>query len=138
MHGSEVPSEISRFIDATINSVEQLEVLLFFVSNPEQEWSAADVAVHLNAPHEPTLGRLADLHRVQLLALRQDEEKGPLYRYSPGTSALANEVAASLTRAYEEGKDTLIQLIYTRPLANIRYFADALRLRNDCSGKKAD
>jgi DNA-binding MarR family transcriptional regulator len=128
---SDITPQVKRFIHETINSVEQLEVLLFLVSNPEQEWSGADVADRLRASFDSVSAKLADLQAAQLLAVRRDEEKGLLYRYSPGSSALANEVAASLTRAYDEGKDTLIQLIYTKPLANIRYFADAFRLRKD-------
>ena len=127
MPGEEITAQVKQFIRETINSVEQLEVLLFVVSNPEREWSAAEVSSRIRAPEESVAAKLAGLQQVGLVAVRQADIA--LYRYLPGSSALAQEVADSLKQAYEEGRESLIQLIYSRPMDNIRYFADAFRIR---------
>ena len=125
----QISPEVKRFIQNAINSVEQLEVLLFLVSNPEQAWSAEDVSARIRVAPETVAAKLAELHKAQLLAVT--DEEAPRYRYAPATSALAQEVADRLNQAYKEGKDTIIQLIYSRPLDNIRYFADAFRIKKE-------
>lgn len=122
----EITPELRQFIHSTINSIEQLEVLLFVMSNPNQGWSSAEVADRTRLTRESAAARLADLHEAQLLA-----SDGELYRYAPSSSALAKEVAESLNRAYKERRDTIIQLIYSRPLDNIRIFADAFRIKKE-------
>jgi hypothetical protein len=129
MAKEEISPEVRRFIHNTINSVEQLEVLLFLMSNPDREWSAEEVGERVRSTPESVASKLADLQAARLLTVRNDPAL--LYRYAPESSALAEEVAQSLDRAYRERKDTVIQLIFSRPLNNIRVFADAFRIRKE-------
>lgn len=130
MAGDRITPEVKRFIANTINSAEQLEVLIFMMSNADTEWSARSVSAETRLPEDSAAAKLADLCAAQLLTVH-DENDETLYRYSPHSTALADEVAESLERAYREGRDTLIQLIYSKPLQNIRIFADAFRIRRD-------
>jgi hypothetical protein len=123
----EISPEVRRFIHSTINSVEQLEVLLFMMSNPEREWSAVDVSDRTRMAEDSVAEKLEDLYQAQLLTVTRASVS--LYRYEPNSPALAQEVAESLDRAYKEGKDTIIQLIFSRPLSNIKVFADAFRIK---------
>jgi predicted transcriptional regulator len=125
----EVSHEVRRFIRKTINSVEQLEVLLFLMSNADSEWNAKQISTKIRVSPESVSSKLLELSAAQLLSSQNGSE--PTYRYSPSSSAIASEVAESLDQAYREGKDTVIELIYSRPLDNIRIFADAFRLRED-------
>jgi predicted transcriptional regulator len=129
--GEDISPELKRFIHNTINSVEQLEVLLFLMSNAERDWSAAQISEKTRMAEESVASKLQELHAAQLLTLQgtSSSSAAPLYRYAPTTEALAQEVATSLDRAYKERKDTVIQLIFSKPMENIRVFADAFRIR---------
>jgi hypothetical protein len=125
----QISPEVKRFIHSTINSVEQLEVLLFLMSNAEREWSAEEVSERIRSTPESVAPKLEDLYAARLLTVQRQTR--PLYRYAPNSDALAQEVAESLDKAYKEGKDTVIQLIFSRPLSNIRIFADAFKIRRE-------
>jgi len=127
MAGEAISPEVRKFIHGTINSVEQLEVLLFLMSNAESDWSPAEVSERVRSTPESVEPKLVDLLAARLVTVR--DEGGPRYRYAPESGALAEEVAQSLDKAYRERKDTVIQLIFTRPMDNIRVFADAFRIR---------
>jgi hypothetical protein len=124
-----ISPEVRRFIQNAINSVEQLEVLLFLVSNAERSWSAREVSERVRLAPDTVEARLVELRAAQLLVSTTDSEVR--YHYAPQSSALAQEVAESLNKAYKERREALIQIIYSRPLANIKFFADAFRLRKD-------
>jgi hypothetical protein len=127
--GDEISPEVRRFIHNTINSVEQLEVLLFLMSNADRDWSAREVSDRVRLAPDSVEAKLTDLQGARLLTVRENGETR--YCYAPDSNALAKEVAESLDRAYRERKDTVIQLIFSRPLSNIRVFADAFRIRRD-------
>ncbi len=125
----QISPEVKRFIHSTINSVEQLEVLLFLMSNEEREWSAEEIGERIRSTPESVAPKLEELCAARLVSVRR--EGRDCYRYAPHSDALAKEVAESLDKAYKEGKDTIIQLIFSRPMDNIRIFADAFRIRRD-------
>jgi hypothetical protein len=130
--GEDISPELKKFIHNTINSVEQLEILLFLMSNADRDWSAEQITEKTRIPVESVTTKLQDLHAAQLLTLQGFSETTPtaqLYRYAPTSEALAQEMADSLDRAYKERKDTVIQLIFSKPMENIRVFADAFRIR---------
>ena len=127
MAREEVSPEVRRFIQDTISSVEQLEVLLFMMSNADKDWSAAQVSDRVRLQPESVEARLRELADADILVKRLGQEA--TYCYAPKSSAVAEELGASLSKAYQEGRDTVIQLIYTRPMDNIRIFADAFRIK---------
>lgn len=105
-------------------------MLLFLMSNPDREWTVLELSTRIRLTPEAVFATLTELHAANLLAVKPSTP-APLYRYSPRSSALALEVAESLNLAYKERRESVIQLIYTRPLDNIRVFADAFKLKND-------
>jgi hypothetical protein len=128
-----VPGEISpqlrKFIQTTINSVEELEVLLFMMSNSEHSWSPVQVSERTRLALDSVNEKLRALASAQLVSV--EPEQADHYRYAPNSKALAEEVARTLDAAYRERKDTVIQLIYSRPFENIRVFADAFRIKEE-------
>ena len=128
--GKKIRPEVKQFIENTINSAEQLEVLIFVMSNADSEWTAQGVSDRTMLPVDSTEQKLSDLAGVSLLSVRNQND-AVYYQYSPTSSALEKEVAESLQQAYREGRDTLIRLIYSKPLQNIKFFADAFRLKED-------
>lgn len=118
--------EVVRFIERTINSVEQLEVLLFLMSNPGRQWTAQEISEKTRLPAASIASKLDQLVKAELVA-----KEGDAVRYAPSSSALEARVAQALDKAYQERRDTVIQLIYSRPLDHIRIFADAFRIKKE-------
>lgn len=130
LSAEEIPAAVRQFIQSTIDSVDHLEVLLFLMSNPDRGWTVSELGERIRLTPEALVATLADLHVANLLAITAGPHL-PLYRYAPESTALALEVAQSLHLAYKERRESVIQLIYTRPLDNIKVFADAFRLKKD-------
>lgn len=128
MPAGEISKEIAQFIHERINSVEQLEVLLFLRGKPEKGWSAAEVSQELYIQPESAANRLADLHAGGLLEV--DPTTNHLYRYKPVTATLDN-VVGGLADAYRVRRVSVINLIFSKPLDHIRVFSDAFRIRNE-------
>lgn len=109
---SDIPEDIQRFISERIDSVEQLEILLFLERTQEREWSARDLAKELGVPTESAALRLASLE-VGGLAASQPGAEGPLHRYAPSVPSLRGAVWR-LAEAYPIRRETFAQLIQTR------------------------
>jgi hypothetical protein len=128
--GQRISAEVKRFIQSTIDSAEQLEVLIFMMSNADASWSANEVAEQTRLSQESVREKLQSLADADLL-VTESEGSSTSYKYLPNSSALADEVAQSLETAYAEGRETILQLIYSKPLKNIKIFADAFKIRRD-------
>lgn len=114
-----------RLIADSIDSVEQLEILLLLLQHPERTWGAESVARELRISPLSAGDRLEDLTRDALLARVGGGEE---YRYAPGSAEL-DEAVRGLATAYTERRVTVINLIFSKPVDKIRTFADAFRLR---------
>ena len=117
-----IPQDVQALIASSIDSVEQLEVLLLLHGSGGREWRAADVSGALSTT-EPSAARcLASLAQSGLL--RADDE---IYRYEPRPE-LRPPVDA-LSRIYSRYRVRIIQLIFSAPTGNVQSFADAFRIR---------
>jgi DNA-binding Lrp family transcriptional regulator len=121
----DLPEGVRRLIADSIDSVEQLEILLLLLQHPARTWTAETVARELRISPLSAGDRLEDLTRDALLARVKGIEE---YRYAPGSAAL-DEAARGLAAAYTERRVTVINLIFSKPVDKIRTFADAFRLR---------
>lgn len=115
-----------RLIADSIDSVEELEILLLLLQNPERTWTAESAARELRISPLSAGDRLEELTREALLARVKGGEEA--YRYAPGSPAL-DEAVRGLATAYTERRVTVINLIFSKPVDKIRTFADAFRLR---------
>jgi DNA-binding MarR family transcriptional regulator len=123
----EITDDVKRFIHDHIHSVEQLEVLLLLAGSGRQEWDAAAVSQKLYIQAASAETRLADLQARGFLTVRMD---GPHKRYSfASLSAAQEQTIRGLDAAYKMRKDSVINLIFSRPADNIRSFSDAFRIR---------
>lgn len=125
MQAGDLPEGVRRLIADSIDSVEQLEILLLLLQHPERTWTAETVARELRVSSLSAGDRLEDLTRDALLARVKGGEE---YRYAPGSAAL-DEAVRGLATAYTERRVTVINLIFSKPVDKIRTFADAFRLR---------
>jgi DNA-binding IclR family transcriptional regulator len=120
-HG--LPGDVARFLTSHIDSLEQLEILLFLHERPGEAWTVEAVAHALYANPESVGRRLAKLQGGGLL-LRTAEGA---YGCCPNEPELA-EALARLAHTYRERRVAVITHIASRPLENMRAFADAFRL----------
>lgn len=115
--------EVRDLILRHIDSVAQLEALLFLRERPAERWDAASVAKRLYAPAADMAAALAGLSNDGLL-VREDD----LYRYAPASDDGARVDA--LAKAYAHHLIPVTNLIHSKP-RNIRAFSDAFKFRKD-------
>ncbi len=128
MTDSALPPQVQRFITAHIDSLEKLEVLLLLRARVDRVWSAEAVSRELRITESSASKRLRDLAHAGLVAEDGATPRG--YRYSPA-SAQDEQDIAQLAEAYAERRVSVISFIFSRPLENVRGFADAFRLKRD-------
>lgn len=124
-------NDVRVFVLNMIDSFEQMEILLLLHANQEQDWQAIDVTNKLRNTEASVIERLNDLENKGLLRSRAPDGPGSnVYQYSPRDQALARTVDA-LAKTYAERRASVINLIFSKPLAKIQTFADAFKLRKD-------
>lgn len=122
---SALPEEIRQFLLRYIDSVEQLEVLLLLRGSPTTAWSPEAVARALYSNPTSVSYRLAMLQRHELAVAAEPPSS---YRYQPKTPEL-DAAVDRVAEMYKERRVAVITFIASKPMANVRAFADAFRLR---------
>ncbi len=118
-----IPDDIRDLIQRHIDSVAQLEALLFLRNSPADAFTAATVAKRLYAPEAEITHAL-----VQLSAdgfIRREKE---MYRYE--CSDEQRKRIDRLAQAYSRHLIPITNLIHAKP-RNIRQFSDAFKFRTD-------
>lgn len=91
-----LPEEIRRFLDANIDSVEQLEILRILQSVPDKEWSAPGLVREIQASAPVILAHMQTLHNRGLLTLLSRGEEN-LCRQGASTPELTAALRQLLT-----------------------------------------
>lgn len=131
MTKEDLPAELKKLIADHIVSIEQLEILLLLQRRPEIEWDAATLALEIRTSERSAVARLADLAARGFTGVRDDG--GTLrYRYDPASDGLRRGVEL-LAKAYAERRYTVIDLVFSKPIENLRVYADAFRFRKGSS-----
>ena len=127
MSEADIREDVRRFLAQHIESVVQLEVLLLLHARATSEFSPQQVGTELRIDAAGAAEQLAKLCATGLLDCGGDPN--PTYRFhaSPATT----DAVASLARAYNDRRVTIISLIYSRPVDKIRIFTDAFRIRKE-------
>jgi hypothetical protein len=123
------PEDVKRFLDANVETIEQLEILRILGEDRQREWPTGELAREVQAQPPVLRVHLTALHGRGLVAL---ETRGAdlVCRYGPKTP----ELEAGLDRflqAYRERPVTTINLVYARARDVLRTFADAFRIRKE-------
>lgn len=123
------PEEIKRFLDANIDTVEQLEILRVLHGTPDKEWSALALVREIQASPQAIVAHLNALHGRGLLTL---VSRGSDLLYRKG--ARSPELGQSLDRLlelYGQRPVTMINMVYARSREMLQTFANAFRIRKD-------
>jgi hypothetical protein len=121
-------NELDRFIALEINSLEQLEILLFVSGNPHKWWTVQDVYNVVKSSLQSVGDRLNEM--VERGFLKKESDAEVRYQFAPGDEKVWN-MTAELRNAYKEKSVKVVQAIYSKPPDAVQEFAKAFRLRKD-------
>lgn len=122
-----IPEEVKRFVEANIDSVEQMEILRVLGENPEREWSAADLAREV--PGTAINAHLAALRARGLVAILTHGVES-FARHGPTTPEL-EDMVRRLLQVYRERPVTMIRFVYARARDPLKTFAEAFRFKKE-------
>jgi hypothetical protein len=121
-----IPDTVRAFILSSIDSIEQLEVLLLLRKHATREWTVAGVSAIVKTNPRSIAARLVVLHRLKLVAKRSDGAE-ELYTYAP--DPVQRIAVDGLAQYYAYHSTRFVELIYSKPIESARLFAEAFRLR---------
>jgi DNA-binding MarR family transcriptional regulator len=124
-----LPEEVKEFMEANIDSVDQLEILRVLGEDPHKEWRAPDLAREVQTQPDAIGPHLAALRSRGLLVT---ETRGTdlFCRYGP-VSPEREAILTRLLQVYRERPVTMIKLVYARAKDPLKTFADAFRLKKE-------
>lgn len=124
MDETNIPAEVRRLLAEHIDSVEQLEMLLLLFRSGT-EWTVDAVGEELRTSRASVLRRIQDLTQRRFLVRGSGPES---YRFAKDNES-RNAAVEALARVYAERPYTVIDLIFSKPIDNLRVYADAFRFR---------
>jgi hypothetical protein len=124
-----IPGPVRDFLLAHVDSIEQLEVLLFLAARPTSSFTTVEVSDELRTAPSSAANRLAGLRNHRLVEVLPGDRHR--IRADPELTALLQQVADT----YRERRVAVVTLIYSRPSDVVRVFADAFVLKK---GPKKD
>lgn len=125
----EPSTEVKIFIDAFIESIDMLRVLLALAGDPGRNWTEAEMAQAVGFSPEVTSRELDKLCRLGFASAQA--EVRPSFRYHP-RAAEFDQMIQELIELDNHMPVTLIRMVYSRPrptTSAAQAFADAFRLR---------
>jgi hypothetical protein len=128
MSESGFSNELDKFIAREINSLEQLEILLFVSGNPHKWWTVQDVYNVVKSSLQSVGERLNEM--VERGLLRKETDAEVRYQFAPSDENVWN-LTSELRTAYKEKSVKVVQAIYSKPPDAVQEFAKAFRLRKD-------
>jgi hypothetical protein len=126
---SEIPEDVLRFVEAYVESIDQLEILRVLGEHPDRGWPVPELAAACQIDPAKIAATIALLERRGLV-VNDSAAIEPVVRFEPRTAEV-REAALRLLTFYRERPVTLIRVIYARVNGRIRAFADAFRLRQE-------
>lgn len=122
------PQSLLELIQSCVPTFQAAEVLVFFASHPDRDFSVEEVVVCMR-PAVITVPAVREYTALFAAHRLVTEVKGR-FRYDPQSADLARAIG-ELVRAYDERPVTLIRVIYRIADSKIQSFADSFKLRKD-------
>ena len=127
MQFDDLPKTLVDFVTASIDSVEQVHVLLSLHADPSRTWTVAELTRELRSADASIERRIEDLRARGVLARGEAPGTVSFRPASPG----ARDCIELLAKAYRERPTRLIELIYSKPPQALQAFADSFKFRKD-------
>jgi hypothetical protein len=129
-----IPDRVQSFIFKFIDSVEQLDILLFLRMNREKWWSAQDISRELRSNPESVQKRLEICEILGIL--HQLEGENHTYRFAPSSPELEEDYTA-LAEAYRICRFQVMEMIFS-PIKKARTFANAFLVKPPTTSGDSD
>src|SRR5688572_28420767 len=128
-HG--IPENVRLLLATSIETYDQLAMLLLLLEGPERDFTAEGVAELLSVSPSAAKSSLEHLAAAELLVVSQ-EPNATRYRYGPRRPEL-DKAARGLAQAYQNRRIEVMQLMSANAIERvrsgaIRLFADAFLL----------
>lgn len=124
-----IPDDVRRFIQASIDSVAQLEALLIVHEYPHIEWTVEALSARLYISPEQTSGVMSRLSENRLV-IKHNATAG--FRYQPESEDL-RKMVDRVAEAYPKLLVPITRLIHSKEGLRIREFPDAFDFRKERS-----
>ena len=132
MSKSGISENVKQLLYESIDSVEQLEVLLFLRQHAAQTWNCEKIAQELRSSANSVMTRLQSLETSGFI--RRDPQDHSLCQYVAGTAELEQNLD-ELSELYKTKRQRVLELIFS-PLKKGRHFANAFKVRQDDEGSE--
>ncbi len=120
----DISERVRQFVFDHIDSVEQIEVLLFLRLHAERGWTAEELSREFRSSETSINSRLRNLVTLGIL---KEVGNTPLhYQYAP-SSPSSDELLKDVADTYSIKRQKLQSLIFS-PLKRARQFADAFNI----------
>jgi predicted transcriptional regulator len=120
----DISERVRQFVFDHIDSVEQIEVLLFLRTHTERGWTAEELSREFRSSETSINSRLKNLVALGIL---KEAGTNPLqYQYAPSVPA-TDELLKDVAETYAIKRQKLQALIFS-PLKRARQFADAFNI----------
>jgi hypothetical protein len=126
MTSTALTEEVRRFLLTSVPSVPYLEAVLLLRAEPQQDWTAAQLARRLYVP-EAAAADLLGMLRASRVAAEGDLAETARYAPAAELALLLDRVAA----AYARDLVAVTDLIHSRIDRRAQRFADAFRFRKE-------
>jgi len=124
---ADIPPHVLRFLEASIDSVPQLETLLMMSGDPDRIWLIADVASRNYTSEQRAAETLNALERRGLV---MSEGAPARFRFNPAKPE-TRALVADLARCYQGNLSRITMLIHSKPSTSVTEFARAFDLKKD-------
>jgi hypothetical protein len=118
-----IPEDVREFIFESIDSIEQLSILLLLSATRERVWTAEQLSFELRTNPESTRSRLDLLRRLNLLEVSPTSP--PSFRYSPSPDM--DRIITALGEVHKVRPHKVYELIFSS-LKRARKFLNAFTL----------
>jgi hypothetical protein len=124
----EPSTEVRAFIEAYIDSIDCLRVLLALVRQPGRDWTDAELAKTAQLSVEATCTQLDKFCANGFATMSPGPPKS--YRYAP-RAAQIDELVQQLIQLDNRRPVTLVRLVYAKTFYPAQAFADAFRFKKE-------
>lgn len=128
MSESDIPKILTDFVFHSIDSAEQLDILLVLHSKPEKNFSSKELSDHLRSSPNSIDKRLKSLIDQNLTLQDSSSPEEARYRFN-FENETAVELVSQLAEFYKSHRYRILEIIFS-PLKKSRNFADAFKILN--------
>jgi len=123
-----IPEKLKRFLTDYIDSIAELEAMLFLRQYPNRSWSCRLVAEWIYLSEEDTTSLLAKLTKKGLITA--NEISPGSFQYRPHNQEVA-QLIDQLAETYAKYLVPITNLIHTKSRRNIESLADAFKFKKE-------